>query len=126
MRRGFKEDELLAQGYELLHYDTSTSIALPLELAKTSRKELSNRQQAANEVRRLEIQRDQEARAAKSSDAREDKAKAKVDAEALRKSLERRPEPGWYRVLPKLGLMLEERADEAAGLRSADADVNKR
>jgi len=126
MKRTSKEDELLVQGYELLHYDTNTSIALPLDVAKTSRKELLSRQQAANEARRLEIQRDQEARAAKSAETREDKAKPKAAAEVLRKSLESRPEPGWYRVLPKLGSMLEERVDEAAGLRSADAEVNKR
>ena len=73
MKRTSKEDELLVQGYELLHYDTNTSIALPLDVAKTSRKELLSRQQAANEARRLEIQRDQEARAAKSAETREDK-----------------------------------------------------
>jgi len=117
----------LPTGYELVRFDPRVLLALPAELARTSRAELDRRGAAADEARREELRRRQEAVKAEAlAEGNATAERNKADAEARKRAFAAPPAPGWYRVIPDLGVLQDERNAMGSALRSADQDVNKR
>ena len=124
---GPNEAEDLPPGYELVRFDSFSSVALPSETARVSRVELRRREAAKDEARREE--REQRQLAAKEeaiAQVREREAKAQTETDERRKSFGDEPAPGHYRVIRKWDELLNSTKDSAAALRSADKDVNER
>jgi len=124
---GPNEADDLPPGYELVRFDSFASVALPSESARASRKELTRREAAKDAARREELeQRQQVAKGETLAQVREREANARAELDARREAFADGPAPGHYRVIRKWGELLDATADSAAGLRSADKDVNER
>jgi energy-coupling factor transporter ATP-binding protein EcfA2 len=110
-------------GYELLWLDTGKRIFLTLADAQAHRHALRERKKADDAAQSEQARLDEEARELETEAA--SKAESK-EALAKRQAWTEPPAPGFYRVLPKLAELLDQSATEAASLRSADDDVNRR
>jgi ATP-dependent Lon protease len=121
------ESDDLPAGYELVRFDPRVLLALPAELARTSRQELDRRAAAADEARREDLRKRQEAMKAEAlAEGNATVTKNRSEADAKKRAFAAPPAPGWYRVLPELCALLDERNAVGGALRSADQDVNKR
>ena len=117
----------LPAGYELVRFNPTVHLALPSQQAKVSREDLDRREAMAEEALRDKLRRQREeakAEAMEKSDAKAGRTKA--ESAEKKRDLDVPPEPGWYRVLPNLGTLLDERDAVGSALRSADRDVNQR
>ena len=124
---GPNEADDLPPGYELVRFDSFTSVALPSETARASRKELTRRAEAQDEARREEQrQRLETAKEESLVQGRERDAKARAETDGRRTAFDDEPAPGHYRVIRKWAELLNATEDSSAALRSADKDVNER
>ena len=85
---------------------------------------LRQREEEERNRQREELLREREGEKAEALAQAEKRKAEKLEPEAAKYGPT--PEPGWYRVLPKLEAFLKEGEDSAASVRSADSDVNER
>src|SRR5258705_11091895 len=94
---GPNEADDLPPGYELVRFDSFTSVALPSESARASRKELTRREAAKDAARREEQeQRQQAAKEETLAQVREREAKGRAELDPRRAAFADEPAPGHY------------------------------
>ena len=124
---GPNEADDLPPGYELMRFDSFSSVALPSETARVGRVELRRREAAKAEAQREEQkQRQLAAKEEALGQERETATTGQAELDERRKTFGDEPAPGHYRVIRKWAELLNETKDSAAALRSADSDVNER
>ena len=127
MNPGATDSEKLPQGYEFVRFDPMLRLALPTDMAAVTREVLHERERAAEHSRREAVDRTRDTLVANAANERQDRVAKEQHARVEQKQRFERPvAEGFFRVLPNLGALLDERESAGAKLKSADDDINKR
>ena len=117
----------LPPDYELVRFMPGIRLALPTQLAAATRDALHERELTAEVDRREALDRTRDTLKADAATENQDRmAKEKQARDDKKQAFDQPVAEGWYRVLPNLGTLLDERDSAGADLKSADGDVNER
>lgn len=117
----------LPAGYELVHFDSGTLLALPSAAARQSRLEMRRREDAQENDRREALRkRREEAKEVALAEGREKAEQARTEAKNCMNAFGDEPAPGQYRVIRKWAELVNASEDANQVPRSADKDVNER
>ena len=122
MKRVLHKVQQVPAGFEWVRLDSDASLLLPAAVAESRSQDIQERRQAEEDLHREELRRQQEERVAQAnreSDAADARARMHLG------DLQRGPQPGWHRVLNKLGDAARDLGDARSLERSADKDVNQ-